>query len=206
MACFRRCLAVFVVVILLLGGATAIALNFAASWLVRNDPPTKVDAIISLSGDPRRPIDAADLYLAGYAKQVILTAEARWSGFEALDQIGVPFPRMEDVYRDVLLKRGVPASAILMVGKEVISTAAEVEAVKAALPPNATVLIVTSPYHTRRTGLIFSDALGSERVHVVASAHEPFPDRWWTEQEAARNVLLETAKIIYYKLGGRFRK
>ena len=114
MTCFRRCLATFVVVVVLLGGATALSLNFAASWLVRNDAPVKVDAIISLSGDPRRPIDAADLYLAGYAKQVILTAEARWSGFEALDQVGVPFPRMENVYRDVLLKRGVPASAIAL--------------------------------------------------------------------------------------------
>jgi hypothetical protein len=43
-------------------------------------------------------------------------------------------------------------------------------------------------------------------VHVVASAYEAFPARWWTEQEAARNVLLESAKIVYYKLGGRFRK
>lgn len=206
MTCFRRCLAVFVVVVLLLGGATAVALNFAASWLVRNDPPVKVDAIVSLSGDPRRPIDAADLYLAGHAKQVIITAEARWSGFEALDQVGVPFPRMEEVYRDVLLKRGVPASAIRMVGKDVISTAAEAEAIKAALPAGATVLVVTSPYHTRRTGMIFSDALGADRVHVVVSGREPFPARWWTEQEAARNVLLESAKIVFYELGGRFRK
>ncbi len=206
MTCFRRCLATFVVVVVLLGGATALSLNFAASWLVRNDAPVKVDAIISLSGDPRRPIDAADLYLAGYAKQVILTAEARWSGFEALDQVGVPFPRMENVYRDVLLKRGVPASAIQLVGKDVISTAAEADAIQAVLPADATVMVVTSPYHTRRTGMIFSDALGAERVHVVASSREPFPERWWTEQEAARNVLLETAKIIYYKLGGRFRK
>ena len=206
MTCFRRCLAAFVIFVVLLGAAGAVMLNFAASWLVRNDPPVKVDVIISLSGDPRRPFDAADLYKAGYAKQIILTAEARWAGFEALDQIGVPCPRMEDVYRDVLLKLGVPASAIHMIGKDVISTAAEAEAIKNALPPDATVIIVTSPYHTRRTGMIFGDALGSERVHVVASSHEPFPQRWWTEQDAARNVLLESAKIVYYTLGGRFRK
>lgn len=206
MACFRRCLAVFVVLVLLLGGATAIALNFAANWLVRNDAPVKVDVIVSLSGDPRRPFAVADLFKAGYAGQVFITAEARGAAFEALDNIGIAFPRMENVYREVLLKRGVPDSAIRLVGKNLLSTAAEAEAVKEALPPGATVLVVTSPYHTRRTGMIFSDALGAERVRVVASGNEPFPERWWTEQEAARNVLLESAKMIYYKLGGRFRK
>ncbi len=206
MTCFRRCLTVFIILVTLAGGTAVVALGFAATWLVRNDPPVKVDVIISLSGDPRRPLDAADLYHAGYAKQIILTAEARWPGFEALDQVGVPFPRMADVYRDVLLKRGVPASAIQLVGKDVISTAAEAEAIQAVLPADATVMVVTSPYHTRRTGMIFGDALGSERVHVVASTHEPFPARWWTQQDAARNVLLESAKIVYYMLGGRFRK
>ncbi|MEW5864886.1 MAG: hypothetical protein AB1773_15040 [Pseudomonadota bacterium] len=31
------------------------------------------------------------------------------------------------------------------------------------------------------------------------------PDAWWTSQDAAREVLLEWAKIAWYLLGGRFR-
>jgi len=30
------------------------------------------------------------------------------------------------------------------------------------------------------------------------------PQRWWTNQESARNVMLELAKLVFYKLGFSF--
>jgi hypothetical protein len=41
-------------------------------------------------------------------------------------------------------------------------------------------------------------------VRIVPTPYDPFPARWWTDQDAARNVLLELAKIAFYRLGGRF--
>ena len=50
---------------------------------------------------------------------------------------------------------------------------------------------------------IFRDALPHARVLVAASRYEPFPDRFWTDRDAAPQVVLECAKLAYYALGGR---
>lgn len=64
-------------------------------------------------------------------------------------------------------------------------------------------LVVTSPYHVRRAAMIFRQAYGGAHV-VVGTPYEPFPREWWRSQDAARNVLLELAKITFYLVGGRF--
>jgi hypothetical protein len=43
------------------------------------------------------------------------------------------------------------------------------------------------------------------QLRVLAVPQERFPDRWWTSQDAAREVLLEWSKIAFYLVGGRFR-
>ena len=63
---------------------------------------------------------------------------------------------------------------------------------------------MTSRYHVYRARLIFSDSLPSTRVLVVASGAEPLPERLWTDQEAARNVVLELLKLVFYRLGMSF--
>lgn len=39
---------------------------------------------------------------------------------------------------------------------------------------------------------------------VCATLYEPFPDEWWRSQDAAREVLLEWAKLLFFLAGGRF--
>jgi hypothetical protein len=39
----------------------------------------------------------------------------------------------------------------------------------------------------------------------VATPYEDFVEKWWTDQTSAVNVVLETAKLIHYHLGGAFR-
>ena len=39
---------------------------------------------------------------------------------------------------------------------------------------------------------------------VCATPYESFPDDWWHSQDAAREVLLEWAKLAFYLVGGRF--
>jgi uncharacterized SAM-binding protein YcdF (DUF218 family) len=90
-------------------------------------------------------------------------------------------------------------------GTNLISTAAEAQAARALFAGRAPrLLVVSSPYHLRRVRMIFSDALPAASIRVIATSYDPFPESWWNNQSAARNVLLELAKIAYYKLGGRF--
>ena len=176
-----------------------------APWLRAGDTPMQADAIVVLAGGPFRAFYAADLYNKGYA-QIVYVSKATPEAWEkSIAELGILIVPQEELYRRILVKKGVPKNRIFFFGRS-LSTAQEAEQVRQCFPgTNCTVLIVTSPYHIRRTRMIFSDALPLCRVMVVGTPYESFPDHWWSDQDAARNVLLELAKIIYYKAGGRFR-
>jgi uncharacterized SAM-binding protein YcdF (DUF218 family) len=123
-----------------------------------------------------------------------------------LDELGVQMPRMENIYREVLLKKGVPEQYIHLLGDSCLSTIDEAEAAKSIFHNNnCKVLVVTSPFHVKRTQIIFQDRMEQCQFKVLATPYEPFPKQWWTDQDSARNVVLELIKIIFYNLGGRFK-
>jgi len=204
MSCLRRC-ALFLSCLLLLG-ITALAgvMWFASDWLVRADPPVRSDAIVVLSGDFQRVFHGAQLYRMGMAPQVIITAQRREAGYRKLDEIGVPSPRQEQLSRDALVKLGVPDGAIRTVGNELPSTAAEAAVIREAVAPGSTLLVVTSPYHTRRAGLVFAERFPASAIRMQPDPGETLPRRWWANQDAARNVLMEFAKTLFFLAGGRF--
>jgi len=205
MQCFKRCVLAF---LLMLAGAGVVVLAGALAipgWLTRSDAPEAAIAIVVLGGDPTRGLEAAELYRAGYAKRVFITApiRARWE--QRLDKLGIFSPRQEDLTRAVLTAGGVPDSAIELLGGGLISTAGEAGRIGLKLGgAPGTVLVVTSPFHVARSRLIVGAELPRERVRVIGSRFEPFPERWWSDQEAARDVVLETVKIAFFVAGGRF--
>lgn len=204
MSCLRRC-ALFLSCLLLLGAAALAGTAwFASDWLVRTDPPVRSDAIVVLSGDLQRNFHGAQLYRMGMAPQVIITAPRREAGYRKLDEIGVPSPRHEELARAALVRLGVPDGAIRTVGKELLSTAAEAAAIRDAVAPGSTLLVVTSPYHTRRAGLVFAERFPASSIRMQGDPGEVLPRRWWTDQDAARNVLLEFVKTVFFLAGGRF--
>jgi len=205
MHCAKKCGLFLLIVFVTAAIGAAVGLSYAGEWLSAGDRPQQADAILVLGGGYSRPFQAADLYRQGLARKVYVSVPARSDEYRLLDEAGIPFPREEEVVRQVLLKKGVPASAIEYLGKDSISTAAEARAAR-ALFANGTprLLVVTSPYHLRRARMTFSDALPAADIRVVASSYDPFPLAWWKDQNAARNVLLELAKITFYRLGGRF--
>jgi uncharacterized SAM-binding protein YcdF (DUF218 family) len=205
MHCAKKCgLFLLVVVSTAIAGAV-LGLYCAAGWLSAADPPQQADAIVVLGGGFERPFQAADLYRQGFAPKIYISAPAREHQYRMLDAAGIPYPREEDVVREVLLKKGVPADAIELLGNNLISTAAEAQAARAWFAGRAPrLLVVTSPYHVRRARMIFADALPAASIRMIASSYDPLPPSWWKDQSAARNVLLELPKIAYYALGGRF--
>lgn len=205
MHCAKKCGLFLLALFLTAAAGSAIGLGYVANWLSVADQPQKADAILVLAGNYARPFQAAELYRQDYAGKVYVSVPVRSDDYRLLDQAGIPYPRDENVVRQVLLKNGVPASAIEYFGKDSISTAAEAQAARVLFGKRAPrLLVVTSPYHLRRARMIFADALPGADIRMIATSYDPFPAAWWKDQNAARNVLLELAKITYYRLGGRF--
>ena len=205
MHCAKKCELFLLAVLFASAIACAAGLYTMSDWLSVADQPQKADAIVVLGGGFERSFQAVDLYRQGYAPKIYVSAPAREHQYRILDEAGIPYPREEDIVREVLLKKGVPASAIALLGKDLISTAGEAQAARALFPQRrAKLLVVTSPYHLRRARMIFTDALPSADIRMIATSYDPLPQAWWKDQSAARNVLLELAKIAYYELGGRF--
>lgn len=188
-------------------GLTSAALAAAGLgwWIDYFEPPRKADLLVVLGGRYSRPLYAADLYKQGLAPEIWLARIYRPPADLKVVSLGVDLPAEEEVDREILLKSGVPASAIRLYGTRVMSTANEALALSRAVETRGkTVLVLTSRYHARRAKWIFRSALKGADIVVSATPYEEFTRRWWTRQALARNAILEGAKTLFYLLGGRF--
>lgn len=200
--CLRRCL-----LCLALAAAVVVApvLVFAAKWLPDTAKPESADAIVVLAGDVRRALYAGDLFNQGYAPLILVSRPIRTPRDKVLDSFEIPAPRAEEIDMQILRRKGVPAERIAFFGEASISTYEEALALRKRFAGQSpTLLVVTSPYHTRRAGIVLRRDLPDAKVVMVATAYEEFPERWWASQDAARDLLLELAKLAYYAAGGRF--
>lgn len=191
--------------------AGSAALYFAGQWLQRTDQPAKADAVVCLSGDEQRLLYAAELFHQGYAPRILTSRPAPAAEDERMEQvrqrIGFPaFENHEAYVRAFLEDLDVPAEAVEFYGQGVVSTLEEAEALRAYLGGKpAVLLVVTSPYHAFRAGMVFRDVLPECTILALKNPHEHFVERWWTDQQSAVQVVLETAKLAHYFLGGGFR-
>ena len=182
----------------------------AGHWLQASDSPAPSEAMVVLGGNFHRPAYAAELFRLGMAGKVYVARVSRWPGERVLDENGIPFPRREEVYRSILVKKGVPAQAVEYFGDDVLSTVQEAETLSRHLAgqlgrPPRSLLVVTAPYHVRRTRMVFESLFPGTEIRVVGAPAETIKADWWTDQESSRVVLLEIPKIAHYLLGGRFR-
>ena len=176
------------------------------NWLKGTDLPVAANAIIILSGPPTRSLYAADLFKHGFAEELYITQPVRELPLKMLDDLGVYIPRSEQIHMEVLLKRGVPKERIHLLPDICKSTVDEAEAASREFKnKTCNIIVVTSPYHVKRTKMIFKDKVKECKFIVLPTPYEPYPEKWWTDQDSARNVVLELMKIVFYKFGGRFR-
>lgn len=202
---FRRCLVIMAGLLAALAIAAGTGFYFAATWLLQSNAAKRADAVVVLAGDLRRSQYAADLFRQGYAPLVLVSRPARDAREKVLDRMGVPFSRSEDINIEILRRGGVPLDSIEVFGDASVSTFDEALVLRKRFAGKTpALLIVTSPYHVRRAGMVFAQALPFANLTVIATPYEEFPEHWWTSQEAARDLLLEIAKLSFYALGGRF--
>lgn len=187
--------------------ASATALFYAGWWLSLVEAPAKADAIIVLAGSFERSLYAADLYHQNFAPKIFLSVPARETGNAQIEALGIHLPEALDIHTQILRKKGVPKENIMTFGSGSVSTAEEALELKKIFPRSGVkLLVVTSPYHVRRSKIILERAFASNgaAITVTGTPYETYRTDWWRTQDSARKTLMEIAKIAYYFAGGRF--
>jgi len=154
----------------------------AGHWLVREDALGPADVIVVLSGGlPYRALGAADIYESGYAPEV-------WVSYpvgpqQELSRLGIHFVGEEEYDREILVREGVPGNSVKILPSQLINTEEEVEEIVREMQAQGkhTVIIVTSPEHTRRVRALWNALVGQEPKAIVRGAPtDPFDaDHWW---------------------------
>ncbi len=177
------------------------------SFLAREDALQHADAILVLSGTAiTRPLEGADLYLAGYAPRIVLTRETREGGVRALAARGIPFAEDVTRARGAFLQLGIPDEAIVIPERIHDSTAAEAITLRELVARHSwhRVIIVSSKYHLRRAGFAFRRELRETGLEIImrGTRYDSLePNQWWRRRGDARAIVAELPKLAAYVLG-----
>jgi uncharacterized SAM-binding protein YcdF (DUF218 family) len=190
---------VFLLVALLAIAIGAIAFRDAGYWLVREDPLQKGDVIVVLSGGlPYRANGAANIFKSGYAPEVWVSRPE--GPQQDLAALGVHFVGEEEYNREILIRQGVPDSAIEILPDIIINTQDEVSEISREMRRTGkhTAIIVTSPEHTRRLKGLWAKLVGHDPRSIVRSAPgDPFEsNRWWGNTRDALAVVREFLGLL----------
>jgi uncharacterized SAM-binding protein YcdF (DUF218 family) len=193
----KRALALIVILALIVAGV--FCFRGAGRWLVRQDALAPADAIFVLSGGlPYRAEEAAIIFRAGYAKEIWLSRP--YAPVEELTRLGVSFTGEEEYSREVLIREGVPDSAIRILPDTVVDTEQEIEEASREMrrEGKSQVIIVTSPQHTRRVRALWRVLIGKQnRAIVRAATEDPFdPGYWWRNTRDALSVVREYLGLL----------
>ncbi|MEO7133217.1 MAG: YdcF family protein [Vicinamibacterales bacterium] len=182
------------------------ALSRLGSFLVVEDPLAKADAIFVLGGTRyERPLEAVELFHAGWAPRITLMRQISDNGELDLTKRGVPYRREVDEQIDVLVRLGVPQSAITVLN-EANSTAAEADTLYAIATQEhwTRAIIVTSKQHTRRAKLVMRRRLAGTGTDVVVRASrldDADVEHWWRSRSTLRFTLFESQRLLAYWVG-----
>ena len=172
----------------------------ARVWIV-NNPMTPADAIVVPGGGVQtRPFAAACLYHLGLAPKILLTT----TRILPSEQLGVN-PSDTEIARQILLKKDVPESAIVVLPEIVSSTYDEAVAVRTWAETNHLhrLIIATDIFHTRRARWVFRKELGPAGTRVEVDAvpvNDYSATNWWQHDDGVVAFQNELLKYIYYRL------
>jgi uncharacterized SAM-binding protein YcdF (DUF218 family) len=176
-------------------------------YLLHEDPLRHADAIFVLGGSRfERPLEAVDLYKAGYARFILLSAGLQDAADDIVRARGVPLPRDIDVVINAVVQLGIRREDVAASTEPLDNTAAEADHLRAVALQRGwhTVIVVTSRYHTRRAGFAVRRALKGTGIDVIvrASRYDQFdPAHWWRTRPDIRYMISEWQKLVAYRLG-----
>jgi len=195
----------------------ALALLLLPRILQVEDTLGKADYILPLAGDWHRLIKAAELYKAGYAPRVVLS-NSRIRPPKRIDRLktemGIQHLEPREFRKRLMLHLGVPQESFTSFGDGHISTAEEAEAFRQFVNHGGAgsqdakplrVILVTSPFHTRRAKMTFEQAMPDTAFLLTSPPEDKLSAQWWRDQRSAQIAVSETFKFTFYLLGGRFQ-
>jgi uncharacterized SAM-binding protein YcdF (DUF218 family) len=181
--------------------------RFLAESLIVEKPVERADAILVLSGSSaylERAQKAAEIFKTGIAPKIFLTDDGSQGGWDEREQRN---PFFAERARRELVKQGVPEDAIEILPGVVEGTRDEAVLAQKTLRERnlKSILLVTSPYHTRRTLSTFETLLRSDAVEVgivspAPGMQSPPANYWWLSPRGWQFVAAEYLKIAYYWL------
>jgi uncharacterized SAM-binding protein YcdF (DUF218 family) len=170
----------------------------AGEFLVHADPLERSGAVVLLSGGGNERMDeAARLMRERYSDLLILTDTAET----------MPDGMLTSTYmRLEAIDKGVSPAQIQLTDHVVGSTRDEARAVEAYLNLHQvkSCLVVTDPFHTQRTRLIFRNQMKSSGIDVrvvPSSGHWYRAGSWFLSLRGWQATISEYAKLTYYLLG-----
>lgn len=172
-------------------------------YLVVSHPLEKSDLIVCLGGaSVERGLAAADAYRRGLAPKIFVVREAAPDGYDILLQRGVSYPESRERMIMMLKGLGVPDSAILTRESLSAGTVMDAGLLREVVGEEnyRSLILVTSPTHSRRAWLVFKKALREEgvRILVLPSPYSNYnPEAWWKNPGDLRRVVLEYQKLLY---------
>lgn len=178
------------------------------TFMAAQDPLVRADAIFVLAGTlVERPLEAADLYHAGYAPRILLTrSQAERTALTAARARGADIEGEFDTAYRLLTDLGVPASAIVAPARVHDNTSQEAETLRATAVREgwSRVIVVSSKYHLRRADLACRRALAGTQVQVLMHGTRydvSRPADWWRHRADIRWLMSEVPKLVAYAAG-----
>jgi uncharacterized SAM-binding protein YcdF (DUF218 family) len=178
---------------------------FLANRLIVEKPLKKADVILVLSGSKvfkERATKAAAEYKKSVADKVLLTDDGGYAGWSQEEQKN---PKFVDLAKRELIAQGVAAEDIEILKPEVTGTIYEAQNLAKAIKENdwRSALIVTSPYHTRRSLDTFTKIINDQNftVGIVSTPfgnQTPLARTWWLSGHGWDLVGGEYVKSLYY--------
>ena len=166
-------------------------------FLIIQDKLMPSDLILVLAGDDNgeRVKEGVGLYKRGYAKKMLMSGgPLAWNLTSA------------EWMKRQAAAMGVPSGNILLQGK----SRSTLEDVVFSLPiiqerGFKSVILVTSPFHTRRAKRVFRKASAGSGIKVYVYPVQDSDwklDRWWLRHEDTSHVVWEYAAMVYYFFKG----
>jgi len=198
----------FIIILFLLTVIYVGGCRRAGQWLVKENVPAHADALVVLMGNfPERVLQAADLYSAGRADQVIIVEESM-GAYRGLEERGVSIISKTTQAKESCIALGIPPEKITILPGDARSTLTEAVIIRDYLRTTGgidSLVLVSSPYHLHRASLIFDKALDKSEPPVwigcSPSAYANYnATGWWRQKEDIQDVLSEMIKLMSFRL------
>ena len=190
--------AVLALLLLLVLVSRGLWLPLIGRFLVVADPLGPADAVVPLAGGDERVPYAANLFREGFADWFIAT------------NMPLKAPGLRATYGELVRQeaiwQGVPGDRILVMPGEVETTYQEALAVRRMIEERGlrSLIVVTDPFHTRRSRMAFRAAFSDSGVMLIVrpvneSTYDP--DSWWRTRDGLRDTWTEYLKLLLHIVG-----